>query len=282
MDPAIVAIDSEAIDKLLIPREHANPPREEPPEQTTSARDIIQFALAINSINHQFWDVVDGRFVRYAHQGQVGAMAMMAGLRALLRQSGSMDAIAGKLPIEAEEIERFFGPIPNPEERALALGQALGPRGLAAATMLEESCNGRTNWSIGHAAEIAELLPAGFEDPFLKKAQLALWMAKGFLSSRSLGDPRLDLSCFADYQIPKVLRGLGVLRYNDELGSQVDSGRLLEPDGPCEIAIRAASVIACEEISEKKNIGAPELDFWLWSRRNDFKAPFHLVRTRKY
>jgi hypothetical protein len=148
--------------------------------------------------------------------------------------------------------------------------------------LLADSAHGGEAWGIEHARAIALMLPSGYEDPFLKKAQLCMWMAKGMLEAGGMAAPEVDSTAFADYQIPKVLRGLGVLGYGEELAAKVDAGLVLEESGPMEVAIRAATVVACEKISQSKSISAPALDFWLWSRRNEFAEPFHRVRTMRY
>lgn len=102
------------------------------------------------------------------------------------------------------------------------------------------------------------------------------------LKAGGIDAPAVELTCFADYQVPKVLRGLGILVYAPKLQAMVDRGELLEQDSPMEVAIRAASIIACEMISKKKNVSSAELDFWLWQRRNDFDGLFHRTLTRRY
>lgn len=74
---------------------------------------------------------------------------------------------------------------------------------------------------------------------------------------------------YPDYMVPRTLRHLGVLRYDDELAATVDSRRLIPAGSDHELAIRWASMRAAELIlQELASIGRPTvmptLDYWLW------------------
>lgn len=74
---------------------------------------------------------------------------------------------------------------------------------------------------------------------------------------------------YPDYMVPRTLRHLGVLRYDDELSSAVDSRDLIPAGSEHELAIRWASMWASELIiQELASIGRPTamptLDYWLW------------------
>lgn len=252
------------------------------PPQMRTEEEIIRYALLVNSINHQFWDVSGGEFERYANNGKVGALAMMDGLSRWVESAGSLGAMEADLPVSEDQVKKFFGPIPDPAGRAAALTEALGPQGKAAAQRMAESLAKGATWGVAVAAEISAFLPIGFEDPFLKKSQLCLWMAKGMLEVRGFGPIDTDLTCFADYQIPKVLRGLGILEYEAGLAKKVDDGSLLESCGEEERAIRAATIVACERIAQEKKVSPAQLDFWLWTKRNETPALFHRTKTRRY
>jgi hypothetical protein len=218
MDRKLVDIDQGAIDSARIVDLPDIAASEPPPPPIQSALDIIRFALLVNSINHQFWDVADGQFERYSHQGKVGAIAMMAGVGALLSEAGSFDALEKRGPLLPADIARCFGPIPDPAGRAQALNESIGPKGKAAAMLLADAWRDEGHWDLSHASAV----------------------------------------------------------------SKVDAGCVMEQDSPEEIAIRAATVIACEKLSAALGISAPQLDFWLWTQRNEHSAPFHRVRTRRY
>jgi Potential Queuosine, Q, salvage protein family len=140
--------------------------------------------------------------------------------------------------------------------------------------------------SEGSAGRLAEQLVAGmpmFDDPgFYKRAQivaadLALAGVAEFVD--------LDrLTIFADNLVPHVLRVDGVLRYDAQLASIIDTGQLLEP-GQAEREIRACAVHACELIAAELDVPPRVLDNWLWNRGQEprYKArPRHRTRTTAY
>lgn len=96
-------------------------------------------------------------------------------------------------------------------------------------------------------------------------------LATAMMSSRaSTPFTRLDeFPVYADYMLPRVLRHLGVLRYEPELAAAVDQRRLIEPGSQWELAIRWATVNAAhslrEALNEKGNpVTTPQLDYHLW------------------
>lgn len=274
MDPRWVAIDAMAIESLEVDCRDDAMPMDAPPHPE-DAVDVCWFALALNSINHQFWSIRGEEFARYGHAGKVGALAMREGLQALWMQSRDME-------LSVDLMKFYFGDIPDPEDRMACLAEVLSAKGRLLAQRLAQTIGQNAAWDIEWARRISIEFPRGYGDPFLKKAQLALWMAKGMLKSGGIEAPVVDLTCFADYQVPKVLRGLGILSYAPGLAAMVDAGKLIEQDSPMEVAIRSASIVACEMISKKKGVSSAGLDFWLWQRRNDFDALFHRTLTRRY
>jgi len=87
----------------------------------------------------------------------------------------------------------------------------------------------------------------------------------------------------ADYQVPRVLRALGVLEYCPSLADRINRHDLLEEGGPEELAIRAATIIACEAIAAHTGGTSADIDNLLWlSQDIAGDAPFHLTETRLY
>lgn len=92
-----------------------------------------------------------------------------------------------------------------------------------------------------------------------------------------------DLTAFADYQVPRVLRALGVLDYSPSLADRVDHHHLLEEGGQEELSIRAATIIACEAIAAHTGGTSADIDNLLWlSQDIAGETPFHLTETRWY
>ena len=84
------------------------------------------------------------------------------------------------------------------------------------------------------------------------------------------------------------MRHWGCLAYDNALSSKVDGSQELKANSPEEVAIRAATVVAVEElVSRMPSMTAVKLDWYLWqlgeqmNQKGDLK-PFHRVRTIFY
>ena len=99
-----------------------------------------------------------------------------------------------------------------------------------------------------------------------------------------------ELTAFADYKLPQVLRHLGVLKYTRTLSKKVDQNILLGPGSPDEVEIRANTIWAVELIRqtmarEGKGLRAFEIDWILWNlgQEREFRTkPYHRVVTIFY
>ncbi len=131
----------------------------------------------------------------------------------------------------------------------------------------------------------------GREVPFFKRAQILvsdLWGA-----FEGAGPGRFDeleaLTMFADYKVPQVLSGLGVLAYSDALRATLAAHELLGYGDRREVEIRAASVQAVERVrSAVEARGVPmrafEVDWALWAfgQGRDWPLPYHRTRSVFY
>jgi hypothetical protein len=131
--------------------------------------------------------------------------------------------------------------------------------------------------------ECLELLLENFngfaEDIFLKRACLffmQLHRRMGWFTDIGI------LPVPADYQVPKMLRYLGVLKYVSELEENINDSRLIPEGSVQECEIRASTIIACRQIAEKSGKTMCDVDDFLWSRRKECNAPFHLTITTNY
>lgn len=86
----------------------------------------------------------------------------------------------------------------------------------------------------------------------------------------------------ADYQVPKILRWLGCIEYDDALARVVDEGFTIAENSKAECEIRAATIVACERIGDRAGCTCEEVDTYLWGKRNETKAAFHLTITTNY
>lgn len=282
-NPSLVKIDQEAI-KLLPAGEIVPPPvgdtNLEQLEATVDLQAVSEFAIAMNSINYMFWSKTekDG-FVRYQNNGVVGALAMTEAFkRAWVDPNSAIASARTGRPLSEGDVVDIFGSIPDPSGRTRILNEVLlGEKLQQIANDIVQDNKFNTEL----ASRLAQTFPKSYGDAVLKKSQLAvsaIWREariRGF-------DGNCDLTAFADYQIPNVLRSLGILKYSDELANKIDQGLLIEEHSAEEQAIRSASILAIEELSIVQNVSVADVDFWIWLKRKEPKTPFHLTNTTAY
>ncbi|GFR50471.1 hypothetical protein Agub_g12522, partial [Astrephomene gubernaculifera] len=153
---------------------------------------------------------------------------------------------------------------------------------------------------------VTQLLP-GFRDHavyrgrqvFLyKRAQIFVGDVYGAFEGRGLGAFRdIDqLTMFADYRVPVVLRTLGILSYSRQLEDKILRREQLPAGGEEEVEIRACTVVAVERLREgladkfRDTPGAQvphaiQLDWWLWEegeRQRKQHPPHHRTLTIFY
>lgn len=127
---------------------------------------------------------------------------------------------------------------------------------------------------------------------FWKRAQLfvadvhAAFDGKGWGKFDDLG----NLTAFADYKLPQVLREMGVIEYHQDLANRVDQLVKLAAGSDEEIEIRAMTIWAVEALKgalgrRGKAVTSAAIDQWLWQfgqlapyRRR----PYHRCRTIFY
>lgn len=86
----------------------------------------------------------------------------------------------------------------------------------------------------------------------------------------------------ADYQVPKILRDLGILKYSDELSKIIDMSVVIPKHSLMEVQIRAATILACQYIKNHTDANISEVDYYLWSQRKNSRSKHHLTYTTDY
>jgi hypothetical protein len=228
---------------------------------------LLEYLLVLDTINFSFWGGEAGGYWQLAER---------------LR-----DAFVGETPLwdpaflrdlDAAALERLIGRFPLLEERAAALREL----GSAADDL---------GWLVGSTAvETARRLAglSSYDDrPFLKRAQIVpadLW-GSGVRPFKDVA----ELTCFADYKLPQVLRHAGVLVYSERLARRVDDWVELAAGSREELEIRAATVVAVDLIRDRlAELGRPlmavEVDWmlWAWSQGVFPVRPHHRTRTIFY
>ena len=125
-----------------------------------------------------------------------------------------------------------------------------------------------------------------------KRAQLLVADLYGAFEGHGYGE-FLDLdqvTIFADYKLPQVLRHYHVLEYDPPLSYLVDNYLPVVPGSPEEVEIRSATIQAVELMRQSfaarhHPILAFKLDWWLWTLgQNDVvrQKPYHRTRTVFY
>jgi hypothetical protein len=122
----------------------------------------------------------------------------------------------------------------------------------------------------------------------LKRAQIAA-SDISFLFTQHKKSPlkRLgELTAFADYKLPQILRMFGVMEYSKELSYKVDNMIEISSGSKEETEIRSATIWATELIRQQmKNVTAAEIDISLWlisQNIQDKAKPYHRTKTIFY
>ena len=95
-----------------------------------------------------------------------------------------------------------------------------------------------------------------------------------------------ELTAFADYKLPQMLRMFGMIEYSPELANRIDTQILIPHDSREEVEIRAATIWGVELLRQHLKIyTAAQIDnaVWLLSQNLQNTAqPYHRTRTIFY
>ena len=138
--------------------------------------------------------------------------------------------------------------------------------------------------------DVAEYL--GHKVFLYKRAQIFIADLYGAFDGKGWGSfTDIDnLTAFADYKLPQVLRYLGILRYNQGLAKKVDQKVLIEAGSAEEVEIRANTLWAVEFIRQElcsmgMGLRAFEIDWILWNMGQGEQCrvkPYHRTLTIFY
>lgn len=242
------------------------------------------YLIALNSQNFMFWspDFAEG-FTRYQFGGQSGAIGMRAAFDLAWGDARTPAGLRRRFaPASSAAVVDLFGFISLPPVRMEHLnevlhGHALEDAALELARAAQTGC-----LTTDDAARIATRFPVAYSDPYLKRAQLAVMWFAGYMAE--IGAPvDLDLTVASDYQLPRVMRALGVLRYSPSLAGLVDRKMLICRGSAEERAIRAATILGAQAMAEHLGVSEPAIDNYLWQcRKSCGDAPHHLTVTADY
>lgn len=276
-------------------------------EPLTDDRDregVIALQLALATINFgSGWHPVVRK-----RPGCSGAVTMATALQEEATRSWPLTGPRLRA-FTAPEAHRVFGqPTDDPAvvelmghfaDALVELGGLVGERYGDSFYALLEDADGSADRIVGilgalpHFADEATHPGRSGGDPltvaFYKRAQLAAADLDRALPGRVFDD-LAALTAFADNLVPHVLRLDGVLAYDPELLTMIDTGELLPAGGQAEVEIRANGVHAVELLrsalaDQGVHVRSSDLDLVLWRRggRPEAKAlPRHRTRSVFY
>ncbi len=138
----------------------------------------------------------------------------------------------------------------------------------------------------------------GQEVRFFKRAQIlasdiaSAFRGKSSASGEAWGDMTgLDeLTAFADYKVPQLLRRLGILSYSADLAARIDRMEEIPAGSLDEVAIRAATIWGVDLLRRAlarhgMQVISSAIDYRLWQAGQTIHAldrPYHRTRTVYY
>jgi len=271
------------------------------PHWWDDTEQTAQYVFVLDALNFCFWGERKWR-VEYRGRGYDGYWALAACLRRAI-EAGAPLLDAGFLAhiddARTAELLRGEGELLLLAERSASLRQ-LG-------RVLVEPYGGRAvdfvaaagGSAVALARRVAEELPSfgdvatydGRAVRFYKRAQILCSDLYGAYEGCGPGafHDLDELTAFADYKLPQILRELGLLAYEPSLAERVDNLVELKAGSPEEVEIRAATIWAVERLRRallERGVGikAFEIDWCLWdlAQRTAFRHPYHRTRTMFY
>ena len=308
------AVEGEAVERLAerIAARDAPPPEWDAGLHPVGRDDAeaATLVLILDALNFCFWPLPGSTAprwtIRFRGVAYDGYPALAASLRRAVEDGVPLTDPDFLARIDQGDVQRIFLPqpgaqdIPMIEARVANLrevGRVLRDRWNGTfATAIEKS--GRSSRAL--VAEVIDALPSfrdvaqykGHEVWFLKRAQILIADLHGAFGGLRLGafDDLDQLTAFADYKVPQMLRQLGVLDYHPELAQAIRRYDLIPPGDEREVEIRAVTVWAVERLRRElarlnRSLHAFEIDWLLWHASQDIPGdaePYHRTLTIYY
>lgn len=266
---------------------------------------VVAYLFVVDSINFCFWPYpgTERWEIRTAHAPLSGYYALAASLAEAFASGIPLaDAhyLANLTPQDLKTVLGGSGQLQLLEARA----RSLNDLGLLIAREYQGHFCALVEAAGNSASSLVRLLGRAlpsFRDVaryhrrdvfFYKRAQLLASDLHGALQGKGWGEfaDIHQLTAFADYKLPQVLRHLGILRYDSVLAQQVDAQVLIAAESTAEVEIRAATVWAVERIRQEvqargRTFRACEIDGLLWhlGQEASFREkPYHRTVTVFY
>lgn len=265
----------------------------------------VRWIFTLDVLNHCFWPDQGQPVWTIPYKGTLysGYWGLAASLKRAVESGFPITDPAYLARISADDLTQIFsgdGSIPLFAERLHNLREAgsviLSEFGGDIISLLQKVSGS----GVRLVLEVASAFPSfrdeatyqGHKVYFWKRAQIFVSDVYTAFGGNGFGNftDIEDLTAFADYKLPQVLRELGITSYDPELAEKVDGFRYLEPGCEQEIEIRAMTIWAVEEIKKAflqagRKVRSTEVDNWLWQlgQLDDFRQhPYHRCRTIYY
>ncbi|MCO5216462.1 MAG: queuosine salvage family protein [Thermomicrobiales bacterium] len=273
--------------------------------------------LVLDTLNYCFWgqSTDPGQRWRVRWRGELvdGYVALVAALTMSVDRGYPLHDPSWLAEVSETDVAEILRPeaghteiplFPDRVENLRQLGRALLPYETQPATAFIRAANGS---AIALVRKVVREIPSfndvaiwpygetelpGNEVRFYKRAQIMVGDLSGGLAGSPLAEfYDLDqLTAFADYKVPQILRALGVLVYDDVLAATIATRQRIPAGSRYELEIRAATIVACDHIADAmrslgREITSAELDWLLWTRSQHLPAgtaPYHLTATIFY
>lgn len=264
--------------------------------------NTVMYIFVLDALNFSFWGEPKWR-VHHIRGDVDGYWGLASSLKRAAEQDPTFldaDVLANIQPQELAHILRGNVEIPMLIERwrsVQELGRVLRDHFDGSAARLVAQANGDAP---GLARLVADNL-SSFHDTtiynrqqvnFFKRAQILAGDLYGSFGGKRWGAFKnlQDLTAFADYKLPQLLRAWGILKYAPSLARRVDAKKPLAKDSPEEIEIRAGMLWGVELLRHTlsglgRELTSVQTDWFLWeSSQRNFKGikPYHRVRTIYY
>lgn len=267
----------------------------------------VNWLLLLDALNFCFWAEKDQPRWQIEYRGETlnGYWAEAASLTRAVEEGMPLWDASYLRTISREDMAHIFRGIPSSPPIPLFEQRVANAREVG--QVLSERYDGQFSNAIEqarrNAVALTLLLASNFssfndvaqyrkhEVCFYKRAQICVADIHGAFGGKQWGDLRAmdQLTAFADYKLPQVLRHLGVLEYAPTLAERVDNQELIAQGSDEEIEIRAATIWACELLRRAMarhdrftTAAAIDQRLWLLGQESTGMRPYHRTRTMYY
>lgn len=246
-----------------------------PQDNTLFLPDLVHEMIVITAQNAGYlYEDAKGEPQKWNVDGS-GAKALL-GLFNTLRDKkllrGKDDRSLNISDDHLRKLKEALSGIPYADERLEIFKETLGSEAFGhiyTMTMRSLQIGGGFKFDMQSVETLAKAFPKAFgDDPYRKKAMLALIMVAGNARSRGVNID-LDLPAPTDYRLPETLNTAGVLEFSPELTERINKAELMDENDPVVTELRAATLVAVEKLCDQSGLKIDEVDFALWNASRD-------------